>query len=337
MVLGGSFLGATALATVAGARVTNRRWARNGTGGTVDELLAISDGREFTVHGADGARLWATVIGRDHPDSPLVVLSHCWTGDHRIWAPVARQLAHEHRVVLYDQRGHGRSTVGTDGLTLDALADDLRAVLDHVDAADAVVAGHSMGGMTAQTYAVRHADHAARTVRHLVLVATAADGMTYGETYSTRASALIGREVIGRVVGSDRFGALSVRGVFGQRPELAHLEATALTFARTPGAVRAGLLYELSRIDLGAWLSSVEIPATIVVGSRDTLTPPARSRRMHELLPNTEMITLKGCGHMLPFEATHDVVAVIAAAARTVAHPKVAHPTIDPAKVTAPT
>jgi len=329
-VLGGSVLGAGVLGSVAAAHVANRRWARNGHGhahgGTVDEVLALPAGREFTVHGADGARLWATTIGPDRPDAPLIVLSHCWTGDHRIWAPVARELAREHRVVLYDQRGHGRSTVGTDGLTLDALADDLKAVLDHVDARDAVVAGHSMGGMTAQTYAVRHADHARRSIRHLVLVATAADGMTYGESYSTRGSAMIGRDITGRMVGSGRFGAASVRGVFGQRPHLGHLEATALTFARTPGAVRSGLFYELSRIDLGAWLASVEIPATIVVGTRDTLTPPGRSRRMHELLPNANLITLKGRGHMLPFEAADEVAAAIAAAVRSDAPTTVSAP-----------
>ena len=60
------------------------------------------------------------------------------------------------RSSLYDQRGHGESTVGADGLTSSALGDDLRAVLEAVDARDAVLAGHSMGGMTIQALAAHH-------------------------------------------------------------------------------------------------------------------------------------------------------------------------------------
>ena len=64
-------------------------------------------------------------------DTPTVVLAHGWTCSTDFWTPQLRALAGRCHLVAYDQRGHGRSWNGTtNGFTLDALADDLRAVLD---------------------------------------------------------------------------------------------------------------------------------------------------------------------------------------------------------------
>ncbi len=59
-----------------------------------------------------------------------MVLPHCWGCTHAIWVPVARRLVESgHRVVLYDQRGHGASSRGTAPLSIETLADDFAAVL----------------------------------------------------------------------------------------------------------------------------------------------------------------------------------------------------------------
>ncbi|HEX7443487.1 MAG TPA: alpha/beta fold hydrolase, partial [Acidimicrobiales bacterium] len=105
-VAGGLIGAGTVLAATAAAR----RWsgAEDPTGG---DPLGLPDGERTTITTPDGAELAVTVAGPDA--GPTVVLSHCWTGDQRIWAPVARRLVDQgHRVVLYDQRGHGGSTIG---------------------------------------------------------------------------------------------------------------------------------------------------------------------------------------------------------------------------------
>ncbi|HET8618358.1 MAG TPA: alpha/beta fold hydrolase, partial [Acidimicrobiales bacterium] len=78
--------------------------------------LGVPRGRALVVTTDDGARLAVTDAGdRITLGGPApVVLAHCWTGSRAVWAPVARRLvAAGHRVVLYDQRGHGASTAGT--------------------------------------------------------------------------------------------------------------------------------------------------------------------------------------------------------------------------------
>ena len=103
--------------------------------------------RELTTLSTDGARLHVEVHGPER--APAVVLAHGWTCSTAFWAAQIRELSADHRVVAYDQRGHGR-TPASPVCSTDALADDLEAVLTATLAPgeQAVVAGHSMGGMT---------------------------------------------------------------------------------------------------------------------------------------------------------------------------------------------
>ncbi|MCY4489170.1 MAG: alpha/beta fold hydrolase [Deltaproteobacteria bacterium] len=63
-----------------------------------------------------------------------------------------------HQVILYDYRGTGRSTWPSGPYSVKDFADDAAAVLEHLDARDAVVCGHSMGGSVAQVMALDHSD-----------------------------------------------------------------------------------------------------------------------------------------------------------------------------------
>ncbi|MDV9192249.1 alpha/beta fold hydrolase, partial [Streptomyces sp. SR27] len=113
-------------------------------------MTSLPASRELTAVSADGARIHVEVYGPE--GAPAVVLSHGWTCSIAFWAEQIRALAADHRVIAYDQRGHGRSPApaGPAGYSTRALADDLEAVLAATLAPGekAVVAGHSMGGMT---------------------------------------------------------------------------------------------------------------------------------------------------------------------------------------------
>ncbi len=118
--------------------------------------------RVLTATSADGAPLHVEVHGPE--GAPAVVLAHGWTCSTAFWAAQIRDLAADHRVIAYDQRGHGR-TPASPACSTDALADDLEAVLTATLAPGerAVIAGHSMGGMTMMAASGRPAfrEHAA--------------------------------------------------------------------------------------------------------------------------------------------------------------------------------
>lgn len=100
------------------------------------------------------------------PGSPTVIAAHGITANHTSFDLVARDLASDVTVVAPDLRGRGRSNNITGPFGITAHADDVVALLDHLDVADAVVVGHSMGAWVATTTAVRHPER----VSALVLV-----------------------------------------------------------------------------------------------------------------------------------------------------------------------
>jgi pimeloyl-ACP methyl ester carboxylesterase len=106
----------------------------------------------------DGGTLHA---GRWHgeSDGPVVLLLHGVTSNHLAWSAVARHS--ELDLVAPDLRGRGRSNGVTSAAGMLAHAADLVALLDHLDIDRAVVAGHSMGGFVAATFAAEHPERVA--------------------------------------------------------------------------------------------------------------------------------------------------------------------------------
>jgi pimeloyl-ACP methyl ester carboxylesterase len=306
---------ASAVAAAAGGLVAltsaNRRWAAapDPTGG---DPLRVPDGVDEQVVTADGAKLATLVAGPD--DGPTYVLVHGWTNDRRVWGPVAQRLVDRgKRVVLYDQRGHGSSTVGDAGYGMDAIGADLGAVLDHVDAEGAVVAGHSMGGMAAEAFAVGHPEQLRARVRALALVSTSSGELAGSAVAAGVARRALGATYLDRLMAIDRLGPLLVRRTVGRTASLAHLRSVRDLFTETPPETRAGFFSAMNAMDFSERLAGVDVPTVVVCGTRDNLTPLRHSRRLAELLPNARIEVLPDRGHMLPCEAPDEVAELLAA------------------------
>jgi non-heme chloroperoxidase len=259
---------------------------------------------QVAVPTIDGATLavWDTGSG------PTVVLPHCWGCTHAVWIPVARRLVESgHRVVLYDQRGHGASSRGTALLSIETLANDLAAVLDERQVHDAVLAGHSMGGMTIMALATYRPDELIKRARAIVLVATAAADLGTGAAAAERlATGLIGSPAIALALHSPA-GNRFIRGVFGTDPVRSHMDLTRTLFAGTVPQVRAGFFAAMSTMNLLEGIATIGIPTTVMIGTLDRLTAPARSDQMVAAIPGARLVTLPGRGHMLPLEDADEV------------------------------
>lgn len=305
----GGLAAAGTAAAVVGGVVATRRWAaaHDPTGG---EPLTLPDGEDHVVTAPDRAQIATRVAGP--VDGPTTVMVHGWTNDRRVWGAVGKRLvARGHRVVLYDQRGHGKSTVGSDGLAIDALAADLRAVLEHLDVREAVVAGHSMGGMAAQAFAVAHPEVLTDRVAALVLVSSACDRAGrdgWRGPFSDRAIADLALRL-------SPLAPFLVRFTVGRRPHLGHLAAQRELFTATPPQIRRQLRAAMRAMDLSQSLGEIAVPVRIVTGRRDQLLAAARSERIAELIPHAQLTVMDEHGHMLPWEAPDELVDVLADAA----------------------
>jgi pimeloyl-ACP methyl ester carboxylesterase len=304
------FVGA-AVAAAGAAGVAYRRLAAQGAGRTDPEDGSLSLGwgegasrpDHVIVRTPDGAELAVWDLEVDGPDAPVVVLPHCWGCSHEIWLPVARRLRSQGmRVVLYDQRGHGESTRGTAPLAVETLAHDLEAVLEATDVREVVLAGHSMGGMTVMSLATYRPQVLKERAKATVLVSTAATSLGTGSTQGARiATAMVASPLLTRAMQSKN-GHVFVRSAFGENPVRSHVDLTRNLFGGCHGAVRGDFLTSMSSMDLLGGLAAIEVPTTVMVGSRDALTLPKKADQIVATVPGARLVTLQNRGHMLPLE-----------------------------------
>ncbi|MFI8966311.1 alpha/beta fold hydrolase [Streptomyces sp. NPDC053493] len=299
--------------------------------------------RVLTATSADGSRLHVEVYGPE--GAPAVVLAHGWTCSTRFWDAQIRDLAADHRVVVYDQRGHGgspapepgaggngysakgHSTNGssakghsTTGYSTEALADDLEAVLAATlgPGERAVLAGHSMGGMTLMAAAGRplFRQHAAAAL----LCSTGPSRLTAealvvplrpGGLRTRLTAAVLGAKApLGPVTPvSKKILKYATMGP-GTAPE--RVDACARIVHACPRGARHGWSQVLAGLDLEAGVRELRLPVAVLVGTADRLTPPGHSRAMAAALPHcTGLVELAGTGHMTPVEAPEAVTAQI--------------------------
>ncbi|QFZ75843.1 alpha/beta fold hydrolase [Streptomyces fagopyri] len=271
--------------------------------------------RELTAVSADGARLHVEVHGPADATVPTVVLAHGWTCSTAFWAAQIRDLAADHRVIAYDQRGHGRSPA-SDACGTDALADDLEAVLAATlrPGEKAVLVGHSMGGMTLMAAATRprFREHAvaallcstgsSRLVAEARVLPLPAGRLRTGITKRVLGS----RAPLGPITPVAR--AILKYATMGPGSSPGMVEACARIVHACPRAVRHAWSQVLDLLDLDHGVRELTVPTAVVAGTADRLTPLAHARALVATLPNCVGLTeLTGLGHMTPVEAP-DVV-----------------------------
>jgi pimeloyl-ACP methyl ester carboxylesterase len=293
LALAAGAAGATGAVVAAG-----RRWAANDDP-DAETRLVVPDGDDVRVPTSDGGEIAGTAVG----DGRTFVLVHGWTNDRRIWAPVARLLVERgHRVVLYDQRGHGASRAGSDGLTIETLGRDMAAVLEHLDIRDAIVAGHSMGGMAAQTFAIEHPDVLSERVAAVALVSTASSELGMPGPIGLLAPLVLGSSLTSKLVSNSRLGPFLVRGTMGRKATRTNLRVMQDTFAATEPSARAAFYRAIAAMDLSEGLADVDVPVLVISGARDGLVAHANARRLVDVIDGARFEAVPDAGHMLPLE-----------------------------------
>ncbi|GAB2943337.1 MULTISPECIES: alpha/beta fold hydrolase [unclassified Streptomyces] len=274
---------------------------------------------ELTARSADGSRVHVELHGPE--DAPAVVLAHGWTCNTRFWDAQIRDLAADHRVIAYDQRGHGLTPEpGPGGYSTNALADDLEAVLAAALAPGrkAVLAGHSMGGMTVMAAAERPGlrEHAAA----VLLCSTGAERLAAeARVLPFRAGALRTRlttAVLGAKAPLGPVNPVSRKilkyATMGRGSAPDRVDACARVVHACPRRARVEWGHVLAELDLAAGVRALRVPTAVIAGTDDRLTPPVHARAIADALPAGLGLTeLTGMGHMTPVEAPEAVSAKI--------------------------
>jgi len=238
-------------------------------------------------------------IGRGSP----LVLIHGLADDHRLWRKAIPDLALRHRVILYDVRGHGQSTVGDADGSLDQLGADLARLMDAIGLERAAVAGFSLGGTIAMRLAIDHPEK----VDVLFAVATSSRvSSSAAQWYADRAAMGTGdlRSTIDRDTGDayhispgELEEGLAIRRQSTQDP----------AGYRNAARAMAGLKAE----PLDPELVKIRARTLIVCADLDQHCPPRAGEIIAAGIPDSTMEIILGSGHMLPAEKPQELAGLV--------------------------
>jgi pimeloyl-ACP methyl ester carboxylesterase len=323
--------GAGAAAWGAAALADRRRIARDPMRAAFDAAL---QGESLRVPGAGGTELQVEVFGPE--DAPAIVLAHGWTCARRFWTLQIQALAGERRVIAYDQRGHGDSAGPAGGdWSMEALGEDLDRVLDATLAPRerALIAGHSLGGMTIAAWARLRGGAAERAAAVAFLNTGMGDLIDEALLLRAPTPLAAARGAAGRALLAAslpmpaRSTPLAHRAVhavaFGPDASPATVAFGERMVLECRRDVRSGCGRTLAQLDLHDAVAHVDVPAVVLAGSRDRLTPPVHAERLAADLPQlARYVNVEGSGHMTPLErpeAVNELLAELSAAPATVA------------------
>lgn len=253
----------------------------------------------------DGRRLHYLDSGGPDPGAPVLVLLHAFPLTSGMWEAQLAGLGPTARVVAPDLPGFGESDPPAEW-SLDAFADAVAALVDHLGLSDVVLGGLSMGGYTTFAFLRRHA--------HLVRAVVLADTRATADTAEGRARRSAQQADIraGRLadVLDGLVANLLAPTTLHERPAL--VARVRSLMGTVPADTVVGALEALKRRpDATGELGGIDGPVLVVVGEDDALSPPDAAREMAAGLPRARVAVLPGAGHLSNLEqpeAFDDVV-----------------------------
>ncbi|WP_313409912.1 alpha/beta hydrolase [Aeromicrobium sp.] len=307
--------GAFAAAGVAGAaatRIKSRQVERRRHARGEDVAFGSVHGDSYYVSAADDVPIHVEV---DEGPAPTVVFVHGWMCDVDTWHFQRLALRGHARLVLMEQRSHGRSgRTGPRNSSLHDMAEDLRRVLDaHATEGPVVLVGHSMGGMSIMQMAQLSPELFGDRIKGVVLISTSAGklmrrspGLRFAVPLIKAASPLLdwGRE----------FNSYSVirRWAFGKHAHPAAVDMADEMILRAPTSVILNFHDNFVELDLGAGLGAIShCRASVVCGTQDVMTPFSHSRWIASEIEGAELVPVNDAGHMVMLEEHEQVTEAI--------------------------
>ncbi len=229
---------------------------------------------------------------------PAVVLSHSLATSMEIWGYQLPLLTHRFRVLLYDLRGHGGSEPSGDSCSLQELASDVAALLDHLQIPVAAFVGLSIGGMIGQVFALRFPNR----LSSLVLSST---GCQVEEQL--------------KITLNDRINKVHAAGLQSQvKPTLTRwftsrfIEEAPRTMAWVSDLILStsvegfvGCCRAIQDLDVIDALPTIRAKTLLIPGEQDSGFPERISRTIQQKIAGSELILLRNASHMGNVEQAH--------------------------------
>ena len=232
-------------------------------------------------------------------DGPVVLLVHAFPFNSTMWQPQVDALGDRYRLITPDLTGFGGSDAPEDrsSYTMDAWADQLAGLLDHLGLDKVVLGGLSMGGYASFAFLRRHRER----VSALILADTRAEAdPPEGIEKRTNQQGMVEREGTSGLIDA-LVGALLSEDTRTNKPDVVDHVRKAMD---NPAAGFIGALEAMKgRPDSSDELASIDVPTLVIVGENDGVTPPDAARKIHEHVGGSRLVTIPSAGHISNLES----------------------------------
>jgi 3-oxoadipate enol-lactonase len=243
------------------------------------------------------------VAVHEEGSGPALVLVHGYPLDSDLWGPVSRILARNFRVLRPDLPAR-RDTPHPAAPTITEYASWISTVAESAGG-PAGIAGFSMGGYVVLELLKRKPTF----IRAAALVDTRAEADDESARAARNAGIFTAREMGPAAVSDGMFPKLLSPAARKDRDLESRVRS--ITRRQSPNSLENDLLAMRDRPDSTESLSQISIPCLVMVGSLDTITPPALAEKMVNRIPHARLVTIQGAGHLTPMEKPEEVAAAL--------------------------
>ncbi len=244
---------------------------------------------------ANGATLFYDQVGT----GPDLILISGFTASHEAWRPLLPYLVKHFTVTVFDNRGVGQSSIDDVDYSIDLMADDIIAIMDHVGIRSAFIAGHSMGGFILQSLSARYSGRVRKAIfvcgrlmenpryalHNQLNQAIASSQIDDSALYKSQALFLFGSRALGRA------------GFINQFIEFRRLNPQS-------DVGMQGQYQAIRAFDRLRYLDAVGkvVSCCAVYGEDDLIAPPQTADFIKQVIPTCDVRVIAGCGHIPQME-----------------------------------
>lgn len=263
------------------------------------------EGEERWITSPDGARIKAVQIGEGTP----VILAHGYAVDRHEWNIMASQLVKlNFKVIAFDQRGHGMSSIGKDGIGSRQMSSDYTAVLEAFNVRDGILVGHSMGGFLAIRTLIESPEIISAHLKGCLLMATFAGDVNRHNPQNRIQIPLIQSGIMSMLIRSKGIARAIAKTLMGNDKDPQMLEAFVAGFGKSGLKPLLPILNAMVSENYYERLGEIDLPCTIVVGTHDKTTPPFHTQQLHAGIKGSHLVQIPEKGHLLNWEAPEILV-----------------------------
>ena len=239
---------------------------------------------------------------------PLIMITG-WSGNIDWWDPrIIQELSKKYKLVIFDNRGAGRTDISDRKYTIKLFADDTVGLMDALEISRANILGRSMGGMIAQELVLNYPEK----VEKLILCSTFCGGT---KSVPPSQKALDMFTVDGSALSPEQIARMAISILFTEdfiknNPDL--VEFSLQQILKAPISIKALVRQAEAVMEFDTYerLAQIKVPTIVLHGKRDILIPPENGSILAKAIPNAKLVYFENSAHGL-IEEIEKVISVV--------------------------